>query len=105
MRTLFLLLLIGLTACCAQTARAEASDASELFLNAYLAVQQGEKFERGGKNQAALAKYRFAHSLLDQISQKNPDWQPLIVDYRRRKTADSVSKLEQKVASEGTGEE
>ncbi|MBV9127593.1 MAG: tetratricopeptide repeat protein [Verrucomicrobia bacterium] len=74
------------------------ADPSELFLKAFSAVQQAESLEKEGKLRAALAKYRFAASLLEQISQNNPNWQPLIVAYRARKTADALSKLQQKVA-------
>ncbi len=73
------------------------SDPSEVFLKAFTSVQQGEKLEEDGKLRPALAKYRFAASLLDQLSQSNPNWQPLIVKYRVRKTTENIQKLEDKL--------
>ena len=75
-----------------------ATDPSELFLKAFTAVQQAESLDRDGKMRPALAKYRFAASLLDQITQNHPNWQPLIVAYRSRKTADALTKLQEKVS-------
>ena len=67
-----------------------------MYLRAYTSVQQAEKLEGDGQLRPALAKYRFAASLLDQLSQFNPNWQPLIVRYRQRKTIESIQKLEEK---------
>lgn len=86
-----------------QPVYAQSGDPSEMFLNAYMAVQQGEKLERTGQNSAALSKLRYSASLLDQIATNFPDWQPLIVDYRRKKTADAISRLEESIALEGPG--
>lgn len=73
------------------------ADPSELFLKAFTAVQQGEKLETDGRLKPALSKYRFAASVLEQIGQNNPNWQPLIVSYRLRKTAENIHQLEQKI--------
>ncbi len=75
-----------------------AADPSEVFLKAFTAVQQGEALEGDGKLRPALAKYRFAASLLEQLSQTNPNWQALIVRYRIRKTTENIRKLEDKLA-------
>lgn len=82
---------------------AESSDPSELFLSAYMSVQSGEKLEAEGKFKLALQKYRYAASLLDQIHEKSPEWQPLIVEYRTKKTKDSIDKVQQKISLEGPG--
>ena len=44
---------------------AQQDDPSEVFLKAYLSAQQGEKLEREDRLRSALAKYRFAGSLVD----------------------------------------
>ncbi len=72
------------------------NDPSELYLRAYTSVQQAEALEQDGKLRPALSKYRFAASMLDQLTQSNPNWQPLIVKYRQRKTSESIQKLEEK---------
>lgn len=81
-------------------AQPEADDPSEQFLKAFTSVQQGEKLERDGKIKAAIAKYRFAASLLEQITQRNPNWQPLIVNYRTRKTGEAIVRAEQRLQFE-----
>ena len=73
------------------------ADPSEVFLKAFTSVQQGEKLEEDGNLRPALAKYRFAASLLEQLNQTNPNWQPLIVRYRVRKTTENIRKLEDKL--------
>ena len=76
-------------------------DPSEVFLKAFTSVQQGEKLEEDGKLRPALSKYRFAASLLEQLNQTNPNWQPLIVRYRVRKTTENIRKLEDKLQVQG----
>ncbi len=69
-------------------------DSSDLFLNAYKDFQTAEKLEREAEPQEALKKYRSALLTLRQISKSSPDWQPLVVDYRLRKTQESIERLE-----------
>jgi len=82
--------------------QAETGDPSDLFLNAYLSVQQAEKLDHTGNFKSALSKYRYAASLLEQIQKNSPDWQPLIVDYRKKKTSESIAKLEEKISVQVT---
>ena len=74
-------------------------DYSDLFLKAYKAFQNGEKLEREAKPQEALKEYRSAQKVLQEISKSAPDWQPLVVEYRLRKTMESVARLEENLAS------
>ncbi|MEA3188297.1 MAG: hypothetical protein QOD99_2127 [Chthoniobacter sp.] len=74
---------------------AQSTDPSDLFLNAYMAVQQGERLEHDGSGKQALSKYRYAASLLEQIQQRYPTWQPLIVEYRKKRTSEHIAALEQ----------
>jgi Flp pilus assembly protein TadD len=76
-----------------------AEDSSDLFLKAYRDFQAGEKLEREAKPQEALKKYRSAQQVLRQIAKSAPDWQPLVVEYRLRKTQESVTRLEASSAS------
>ncbi|HEY5743247.1 MAG TPA: hypothetical protein VIS99_11960, partial [Terrimicrobiaceae bacterium] len=69
-------------------------DSSDLFLKAYKDFQAAEKLEREAKPQEARKKYRSAQEILEQISKASPDWQPLVVDYRLRKTQESIDRLE-----------
>ena len=69
-------------------------DSSDLFLKAYKEFQAGEKLEREAKPREALKRYRSAQQVLQQIGKSTPDWQPLVVEYRLRKTQESVTRLE-----------
>lgn len=71
-----------------------ATDPSEQFLKAYQSFQQGEKAERDGNTTEALSRYRFAESLLVEISNNDPSWQKAVVEYRLKKTRDGVARLD-----------
>ena len=100
MRNLFAFFIVCVFVLGTPPALLAADDPSEQFLDAYMVVQQAEKLEQSGKLRAALSKYKSAANTLDQIHDKAPTWQPVIVDYRKKKTADSILVLEQKLASE-----
>src|SRR5437764_4691820 len=79
---------------------AESDDPSETFLKAYMTAQQGEKLEHENQFKAALAKYRFAGSLIEQLSKAHPDWQPAIVEYRGRKVSESILRVQDKTSTQ-----
>ena len=93
----FLLIAIGASLIMLSVAFSE--DSSDLFLNAYKDFQAAEKLEREAKPQEAIKKYRSARQTLHQISKSSPDWQPLVVDYRLRKTQESIERLEQSMGA------
>src|SRR5438309_3351583 len=78
---------------------AESDDPSETFLKAYMTAQQGEKLEHENQFKAALAKYRFAGTLLEQLGKAHPDWQPAIVEYRGRKVSESILRVQDKTGT------
>jgi Flp pilus assembly protein TadD len=84
---------------CAQL-RSQADDPSETFLKAYMTAQQGEKLEHENQFKAALAKYRFAGSLLEQLRKAHGDWQPAIVEYRSRKVSENILRVQGKVSTQ-----
>src|SRR5207253_1133399 len=79
---------------------AESDDPSETFLKAYMTAQQGEKLEHENQFKAALAKYRFAGSLIEQLRKAHPDWQPAIVEYRGRKESESIQRVQDKASTQ-----
>ena len=81
-------------------ARAQSSDPDQTFLSAYMSAQQAEKLESQGSFKAALIKYRFAGSVLDQLQQRSPDWNPLVLQFRKKKITDAIQKLEERIALE-----
>src|SRR2546430_11002237 len=95
------ILLVGLAFCLAAPAlTAQSDDPSETFLKAYMTSQQGEKLEHENQFKAALAKYRFAGTLLDQLHKAHPDWQPPIVDYRSRKVSEGILRVQDKAGTQ-----
>ena len=79
---------------------AQSSDPSEVFLKAYMSSQQGEKLEHDNQLQAALAKFRFAGSLLEELRKTNKDWQPAIVDFRARKIGENILRVQAKLGTQ-----
>src|SRR6516164_7402138 len=89
----FLCFFLGVTALVGQE-----DDPSEIFLKAYLSAQQGEKLEHENRFKTALAKYRFAGSLIEELRKSHPDWQPAVVDYRGRKISEAILRLQERIA-------
>ena len=79
---------------------AQSDDPSEVFLKAYMTSQQGEKLEHDNQLQAALAKFRFAGSLLEELRKTNGNWQPAIVDYRSRKIGENILRVQGKLGTQ-----
>ncbi len=79
---------------------AQSDDPSEMFLKAYMTAQQGEKLEHENQFKSALAKYRFAGSLLEELRKSHADWQPAIVEYRGRKVSESILRVQSEVSTQ-----
>jgi len=76
---------------------AQQDDPSEIFLKAYLSAQQGEKLERQDRFKTALAKYRFAGSLIEELRKSHSEWQPAVVEYRGRKISEAILRLQERI--------
>ena len=80
--------------------RAQSSDPDQVFLSAYMSAQQAEKLESEQSYKAALAKFRFAGSILDQLQQRHPEWNPPVVTFRKKKVTEAIQRMEEKIALE-----
>jgi Flp pilus assembly protein TadD len=76
---------------------AQQDDPSDIFLKAYLSAQQGEKLERQDRFKTALAKYRFAGSLIEELRKSHAQWQPAVVEYRGRKISEAILRLQERI--------
>src|ERR1041384_6932695 len=76
---------------------AQQDDPSEIFLKAYLSAQQGEKLEHQDRFKTALAKYRFAGSLIEELRKSYTQWQPAVVEYRGRKISEAILRLQERI--------
>src|SRR5262247_1243361 len=81
----------------AGTTVGQQDDPSEIFLKAYLSAQQGEKLERQDQFKTALAKYRFAGSLIEELRKSRAQWQPAVVEYRGRKISEAILRLQERI--------
>ena len=79
---------------------AQEPDPSEVFLKAYMTAQEAEKLERENQFMPALSKLRFAGSMLEELKRNHGDWQPAIVDYRSRKIADAILRVQSKISTQ-----
>src|SRR6266542_1520466 len=77
---------------------AKKDEPSEIFLKAYLSAQQGEKLEHENRFKTALAKFRFAGSLIEELRRSQPDWQPAIVEYRGRKIGEVILRVQERIS-------
>ncbi|HEY2568311.1 MAG TPA: hypothetical protein VGI25_03230 [Candidatus Udaeobacter sp.] len=77
---------------------AQQDDPSEIFLKAYLSAQQAEKLEHENRFKNALAKFRFAGSLIEELRRAHPEWQPAIVEYRGRKIGDGILRIQERIS-------
>lgn len=84
------LMLSGLLIASASGQEDPASD----FFSAYQEFQRAEKLEREGRTQDAIKKFRYVATQLGQIQARHPDWQPMVVDFRLKKTQEAVLRLE-----------
>jgi Flp pilus assembly protein TadD len=101
MKKIGLILLAGFfVSLCPARLFAQGDDPSEVFLKAYMTAQQGEKLEHENQFRAALAKYRFAGTLLEELRKRHGDWQPAIVDYRSRKVSESILRVQGKASTQ-----
>jgi exonuclease SbcC len=77
---------------------AQEDDPSDIFLKAYLSAQQGEKLEHENRFKAALAKFRFAGSLIEELRRSHSDWQPAIVEYRGHKIGEGILRVQERIS-------
>jgi len=77
---------------------AQQDDPSDIFLKAYLSAQQGEKLEHESRFKTALAKFRFAGSLIEELRRSHSDWQPAIVEYRGRKIGEGILRVQERIS-------
>ncbi len=106
MRQLLITISLALLAVCvSQRAFSQSADTSDLFLDAYMANEAGQQLETAGSTQQALEKYRYAASLLDQITRDDPQWQPIVVTYRKKKVSENITRLEQLLGPSGASPE
>ncbi len=79
------------------------TDPGDLFVNAYMAVQQADKMEQSGNLRGALSKLSYARDVLDTIGSRFPSWSPAILNYRKQRTAESIARISKDLGKAGGG--
>lgn len=79
-------------------AEARAFDPAEMFLRAYQEFQAGERNEREGQMRDALNRYAIAAKTLENLQRTDPEWQKMVVEYRLRKSQESLERLRSSVS-------
>ncbi|MEM7013134.1 MAG: tetratricopeptide repeat protein [Verrucomicrobiota bacterium] len=77
-------------------------DPSDIWLQAYLLLRNGEEQEEAGENLQALSKYREAQKLFDYIVRTEPNWKPEMMEFRRKNLLDRVHGVQEKLAKNNT---
>jgi tetratricopeptide (TPR) repeat protein len=68
-------------------------EASDVYLQAYLFMQEAEKLEARQDYNAAYFKYHDASGLFDSVARSFPAWNPQMVDFRRRKIREKMAAM------------
>jgi len=63
------------------------------YLGGYIALQEGEKLAELGELAAARQKYELAAKVFAMIHERRPDFEPAMVEFRRRKIAEVLAEL------------
>lgn len=77
----------------APAAPAARLDPSDLYFQAWLLTQDAEKLRGDGKALEALAKYRRAGEMFDNISRSFPEWRADMVERRLKQTYDDIASV------------
>ena len=78
-----------------------ARDASDLFLRAYLQIQEGDSAFEKGDYTAAQTRYKDALAVLKDIQAVQPDWNPHIINFRERYCDQRVAEAKARLAGGG----
>ncbi|MFZ2641742.1 MAG: tetratricopeptide repeat protein [Verrucomicrobiia bacterium] len=88
------------TQCGPLFAAAPARDASDLFLRAYLQIQEGDSAFDKGDYTAAQTRYKDALTILKDIQSVQPDWNPHIINFRERYCNQRIDEAKTRLAGD-----
>ena len=71
-------------------------DPSDVYLQAFLYLQESEKLEEQGDKRGAYVKVKEAGDLVDSVARSYPTWNPQMVDFRRKKIRKKLDELRPK---------
>lgn len=71
-----------------------AEDPGDVYLQAFQAYKTAERQEAAQRYDDALQKYKFCLGVLQQIQKTNPAYEPLIVEFRLKKSRESIARVQ-----------
>ena len=80
----------------AQRGTSPLPDPSDVYLQAFLYLQDSEKLEEQGDKRGAYVKAKEAGDLVDSVARSYPTWNPQMVDFRRKKIRKKLDELRPK---------
>jgi chromosome segregation ATPase len=75
-----------------------ADDPAAQFLQAYQEFRAGERFEQQAKPKEAAEQYESAVKQLELVKRRFPEFEPVVIDFRLRKSRENLSRLESATA-------
>ncbi|MEM7384448.1 MAG: tetratricopeptide repeat protein [Verrucomicrobiota bacterium] len=78
--------------CLIGTSTAQRPNAADVYLNAFLIMQDGEVLEKKGDYAGAYDKYAEANDIFSSVARNYPTWNPQIVRMRRKKIRESLKR-------------
>lgn len=87
----------------AQTPAAAGGAADEYF-RGYILKGEAERVEQAGDLPTALGKFRQAQEIFESIAKNYPVWESQMLTYRRQKVQESITRVENKLASPGAAQ-
>lgn len=78
-----------------QVGSAQAQDPADVYLEGYLRVQDAERYVVQKNYEKAYLKYADARKIFTDLAQRFPTFEVSMVDFRRKKINEAISKLEQ----------
>lgn len=97
----FKILSLGLLVSASAATAAVNADPADAFLRLYQRSQRVEKREQAGQLAAALEEAKTLGRDLNQFTADFPSWNSAVVDFRQRRTRETVTRLEKRVSAEG----
>jgi hypothetical protein len=82
---------------------ARADEPADLYQRMYILIEQADSLDASGQTGPALAKYREAQTVLQDLKRENPIWNSEAVSYRFNYLAGKIAALTEKAAKPATG--
>lgn len=70
----------------------QSSAPGDIYLEAYLLLEDAQKLETQSQFSASLRKFSETKKILEALARNHPEWRPEVVTYRRRKVNEAIAR-------------